>query len=130
MIMVELNTECQTSGSTIINLKGKCTLESTEIIEQLVKQELLAGKKILIFNCNELSFIDSTVIATFVKIFNSTKKDNISLIIYGLNASLQMIFEKSALDRYLTIISKTEFESGFLHNTYLNGFSDCDFFFS
>lgn len=61
-------------------------------------------------NLENVEAIDSSGISFLVKIAKSTRNDNIELILYGMNESLQRLFNVGGLDSFFTICTKAEFQ--------------------
>jgi len=53
--------------------------------------------------------IDSSGISFLVKISKSTRNENIELILYGMNESLQRLFSVGGLNSFFTICTTAEF---------------------
>lgn len=57
----------------------------------------------LVFACEELEFIDSTTLGTFVKILKKVKTDGFGLRLVGLQAKIKKLFVICSLDTIMEI---------------------------
>lgn len=60
-------------------------------------------KKNVVFDCAQLTFIDSTTIGTFVKIFKKLKADGNSLVLENVRPNVKKLFEICALNTLMEI---------------------------
>ncbi len=60
-------------------------------------------KKNVVFDCAQLTFIDSTTIGTFVKIFKKLKGDGNSLVLENVRPNVKKLFEICALNTLMEI---------------------------
>jgi anti-anti-sigma factor len=60
-------------------------------------------------NLENVEAIDSNGISFLVKISKATRNENIELILFGMNESLQRLFSVGGLDTFFTICTPAEF---------------------
>lgn len=61
-------------------------------------------------NLENVEAIDSSGISFLVKISKSAGNENIDLILFGMNESLQRLFSVGGLDSFFTICTSAEFQ--------------------
>jgi anti-anti-sigma factor len=62
-------------------------------------------------NLVNVEAIDSSGISFLVKVAKSARSENIELILYGMNESLQRLFSVGGLDSFFTICTSAEFQN-------------------
>lgn len=60
-------------------------------------------KKNVIFDCADLTFIDSTTLGTFVKIFKKLKSDGYNMVLERLRPNVKKLFEICALNTIMEL---------------------------
>ena len=60
-------------------------------------------KKNVVFDCAALSFIDSTTLGTFVKIYKKLKADGNTLVLENVRPNVKKLFEICALNTLMEI---------------------------
>lgn len=60
-------------------------------------------KKNLVFDCAALTFIDSTTLGTFVKIFKKLKAEGFAMVIEHLRPNVKKLFDICALNTVMEI---------------------------
>lgn len=79
-----------------------------------VWEQLKTRDGIIVFDCIDLDFIDSSAIGTLVKFLNDSRKMRIDMVIINVNSSIEKIFKTAKLHRLLNILTLKEFESKYL----------------
>ncbi len=85
------------------SLAGEIDSENSDELFEIVMGEYKKAPKDLVFECNRLSFIDSTTLGTFVKILNLVKADGHTLKLTALKPQLKKLFVICALDRVISL---------------------------
>lgn len=85
------------------SLSGEIDSENSDELFEIVMEEYRKSPKNVLFECNRLSFIDSTTLGTFVKILNLVRKDGHALRLTGLKPQLKKLFVICALDRIMEL---------------------------
>ena len=85
------------------SLAGEIDSENSDELFEIVMGEYKKAPKDLVFECNRLSFIDSTTLGTFVKILNLVKADGHTLKLTALKPQLKKLFVICALDTIMEI---------------------------
>lgn len=86
-----------------IALFGDIDLSNAEEFYQTVMDAYQAAPSDLEFNCDELNFIDSTTLGTFVKIQKSLQADGYKMHLRGLQPKIKKLFVICALDSVMDI---------------------------
>ena len=68
-----------------------------------VKTAYLHDKKDIEFDCTLLTFIDSTMLGTFVKLFKELKADGFKTELKNVQPRIRKLFEICSLDRLMVI---------------------------
>ncbi len=92
-------------GNTItISLKGKITFENTGEIREKMK-EILREENLshLIFNMEEVPFIDSSGLGLLVSIKNTLIRKDGTFTLLNLSDTVKKIMKQTGLDRYFGI---------------------------
>jgi len=109
---VEIN---QKGKVVIITLPKYFYIGNIIEVEQSWESILMKEPAVIGFDCEKLEFIDSSAIGTLVKFFNSSVKNNIEMYVFGLKNELIKIFDTTKINRVMSVINKSEFESRFLN---------------
>ena len=98
----------------ILHLAGSFTIDTIALAEEVWTKETGAGGSLIAAYCGELRSLDSSAIGFLVKFFKFVKERGIALVICDLNPLLYKLFVTARLDRYFTIMTRTEFETRYL----------------
>ncbi|MBQ8296041.1 MAG: STAS domain-containing protein [Clostridia bacterium] len=90
-------------GVLRIALFGDIDLGNAEEFYQAVMEGYKATPANLLFDCQELNFIDSTTLGTFVKILKTVKSDGHKMTLFNLQAKIKKLFLICALDNIMEI---------------------------
>lgn len=91
------------NGALEIALSGEIDLGNAENFYQAVMQAYKAAPQNVVFDCQNLRFIDSTTLGTFVKILKSLKTDGFTMKIVNLQAKIKKLFLICSLDSIMEI---------------------------
>ena len=86
-----------------IALKGEIDSSIAEEFYKVVCTAYEAAPATVVFACEELEFIDSTTLGTFVKILKKVKTDGFTLRLIGLQAKIKKLFVICSLDTIMEI---------------------------
>ena len=86
-----------------ISLSGDIDLGNAEAFYEAVMSAYTVNPCDIEFDCDELNFIDSTTLGTFVKILKTLKKDGRNMRLVGLQAKIKKLFLICSLDRIMEI---------------------------
>ena len=85
------------------SLSGEIDSATSEDFYAEVKAAYLHDKKDIEFDCSDLTFIDSTMLGTFVKLFKELKADGHNMVLCGVQARIRKLFEICSLDTIMEI---------------------------
>ena len=85
------------------SLSGEIDSATSEDFYAEVKAAYLHDKKDIEFDCTLLTFIDSTMLGTFVKLFKELKADGFSMVLKNVQARIKKLFEICSLDTIMEI---------------------------
>ncbi len=85
------------------SLSGEIDSENSDALFETVMEEYKRSPRDVLFECNRLTFIDSTTLGCFVKILNLVKADGHALRLSALNPQLKKLFTICALDRIMEL---------------------------
>ena len=85
------------------SLSGEIDSAISEDFYAEVKSAYLQDKKDIDFNCNALTFIDSTMLGTFVKLFKELKADGNKMVLKDVQPRIRKLFEICSLDTIMEI---------------------------
>ena len=87
----------------LIALSGEMDAATSEDFYQEVRAIYLNDKKDLCFDCKLLTFIDSTILGTFVKILKMIKSEGHNFKLVNVQPRIKKLFEICALDTIMEI---------------------------
>ena len=93
----------QTDGELQIALFGDIDLGNAEAFYGEVMQAYNEKPQNVAFDCEHLSFIDSTTLGTFVKILKAVKMDGYSMKLVNLQSKIKKLFVICSLDTVMEI---------------------------
>lgn len=92
-----------TDGKLVFSLSGEIDSATSEDFYAEVRAAYLNEKKDVQFDCAALTFIDSTMLGTFVKIFKELKADGYKSTLVNVQPRIRKLFEICALDTIMEI---------------------------
>jgi anti-sigma B factor antagonist len=90
-------------GAITIALSGEIDLGNAEAFYQTVMEAYKTEPQNVVFDCENLRFIDSTTLGTFVKILKGLKTDGFTMKIVNLQAKIKKLFLICSLDSIMEI---------------------------
>ena len=85
------------------SLSGEIDSATSENFYAQVRAAYLHDKKDVVFDCAALTFIDSTMLGTFVKILKEVKADGNNMRLVNVQPRIRKLFEICALDTIMEI---------------------------
>lgn len=101
--MEEVKITGYTDGTLQITLSGEIDLGNAEEFYAAVTDAYKAQKGNVVFDCENLNFIDSTTLGTFVKILKTLKTDGYSMKLTNLQAKIKKLFLICSLDSIMEL---------------------------
>lgn len=92
-----------TENKLHFSLSGEIDSATSEDFYAEVKTAYLHDKKDIEFDCTLLTFIDSTMLGTFVKLFKELKADGFKTELKNVHPRIRKLFEICSLDRLMVI---------------------------
>lgn len=90
-------------GKLKFSLSGEIDSATSEDFYAEVKAAYLNEKMDIAFDCAALTFIDSTMLGTFVKIYKELKADGFKTALFNVQPRIRKLFEICALDTIMEI---------------------------
>ena len=87
----------------IFSLSGEIDAATSEDFYAQVNAAYEHDKKDIIFDCAALTFIDSTTIGTFVKIYKKLKADGNKTVLENVRPNVKKLFEICSLNTLMEI---------------------------
>lgn len=94
-----------TEERLVFSLSGEIDAATSEDFYAQVTAAYGHDKKDVTFDCAALTFIDSTTLGTFVKIFKRLKADGHSMVLDRVRPNVKKLFDICALDTLMEIRS-------------------------
>jgi anti-sigma B factor antagonist len=101
----------EVDGVTVVALDGRIVLgEESNALREKVKRLVAEGKKKIVLNVNNITFIDSAGLGTLVSSHHTAKKEGASVRLCHLDNKFQQVLQ---ITKLLTVlyISNTEAEA-------------------
>ncbi len=92
-----------TENNLCFSLSGEIDSATSEDFYAQVYAAYCNDKKDVVFDCANLTFIDSTTLGTFVKLFKQIKGDGKRMVLKKLQPRILKLFEICALDTIMEI---------------------------
>lgn len=92
-----------TDPQLTFSLSGEIDSATSEDFYALVTAAYEHDKKPVVFDCAALTFIDSTTLGTFVKIFKKLRADGNSMVLDKVRPNVKKLFDICALDTLMEI---------------------------
>lgn len=102
-------TERDVNGITVVDIEGRIVLgEESNAFREKVKGLLAAGKRKIVLNMANVSYIDSAGLGTLVATFHSAKSQGATLKLANLGAKFREVLQVTKL---MTVFDTYENES-------------------
>ena len=85
------------------SLSGEIDSKNADEFYETVKSAYEANKTDLVFECERLTFIDSTTLGTFVKVLKHVRSDGHGMKLTAMQPRLKKLFVICALDKIMEI---------------------------
>ncbi len=91
------------TGKLVFDLSGEIDAATSDDFYNQVKCAYEHDRKDVVFRCARLTFIDSTTLGTFVKIFKELKADGYKMTIESLRPNIKKLFDICGLTDVMEI---------------------------
>ncbi|HLP90936.1 MAG TPA: STAS domain-containing protein [Nostocaceae cyanobacterium] len=93
-----------------ITLNGNLNASTLEEFRHNINQVLDGGAKIVLVDCQNVTFMDSSGLGALVLAFKSLKEVNIRMVLCSINEQVRILFELTSMDNVFEIFpSQAEF---------------------
>ncbi|MEQ8925083.1 MAG: STAS domain-containing protein [Fulvivirga sp.] len=100
----------QEGSYDLINIIGEVDASSSIELDNAMDEAVKSGHKSFLVDCSSLEYISSAGLGVFMSYIEEFKKNDITIVFYGLNEKVANVFEILGLDQLL-IIRKTKEEA-------------------
>jgi len=91
-------TDRETDGVTVVEIEGRIVLgEESNSFREKVKSLLAAGKKKIVLNLSNVSYIDSAGLGTLVATFHSARSQGATLKLANLGSKFKEVLQVTKL---------------------------------
>lgn len=102
----------------IITLNSNFNASTLEEFRHSIKQILNSHITIVLVDCQNVTFMDSSGLGALVLAFKSLKEANIKMVLCSINEQVRILFELTSMDDVFEIFpSQTEFNQVLLSTT-------------
>lgn len=91
------------TGGFVVDADGDIDMNSSPKMREELRKLVAQKPDTIVVNLKDVSYIDSSGLATLVECLQSTRKLASQLFLTGMNDGIRDIFELSGLDRVFTI---------------------------
>lgn len=105
--MVYITTEVD-DNMVIIKVKGEVDASSSINLDNAINEVKSKGYKKIIIDAEEMNYISSAGLGVFMSYIKDFEKENIALVIFGLDEKVFNVFKMLGLDQLLNIKSNVE----------------------
>ncbi len=98
-------------SATILRITGELFYEKLPELEKIWDEQVNKTTSTIAIDCQGLNYIDSPTIGMLVKFFNDATSKGKKLIFYGLNPTIQSLFDSARLERFFLITTKEKFDN-------------------
>jgi anti-sigma B factor antagonist len=92
----------------IASISGEINIDTSPELRKTFDQHTGQGIKKVIINCQNLTYIDSSGLATLIELLQRLKKENGELKICNLTDKVKSVFEVTKLDKLFDICPNQE----------------------
>lgn len=89
--------------SAVVDVAGEIDLHKSQAFQQGLLEVLQRGPKTLVVNLSDVGYMDSSGVASLVKLLSRTRKVGVKLALAGMNEKVRSIFEITRLDGVFTM---------------------------
>ncbi|HNP17382.1 MAG TPA: STAS domain-containing protein [Fulvivirga sp.] len=93
----------QENNYDLITIVGEVDASSSIELDTALSEALASGHKSFLVDCTSLEYISSAGLGVFMSYIEDIKKNNVKLVLYGLNEKVANVFEILGLDQLLSI---------------------------
>ncbi len=99
----------------VINLSEIVNTTSSQELQQYINQLLESGAKIILVDCQDVAFMDSSALGRLVLSFKTLRAANMRLVLCSINEQIRILFELTGMDKVFEIfLNQDEFNQSLL----------------
>lgn len=93
----------QEGNYDLITIIGEVDASSSIELDNAIAEAIQSGKKSFLVDCTSLEYISSAGLGVFMSYIEDFKKNDIHIVLFGMNEKVRNVFEILGLDQLLTI---------------------------
>jgi anti-sigma B factor antagonist len=101
--MFELNVECINDHTCIMAVKGEIDIYSAPVFKENLSNAVGEGKRDIILECIDLSYIDSMGLGVLVGALKRVRESEHNIVIRNPRATIRKLFKITGLDKVFII---------------------------
>ena len=107
---VKLSTR-QVGDVSVVDVSGRITLgEGSSALRDALREMVTKGQKKILLNLGEVSYIDSSGIATLIEVLKDSQRLNKEFVLFGLSPAVEHVFRLTHVIRIFHVF-QTEQEA-------------------
>jgi anti-anti-sigma factor len=92
----------------VIALSESFNAITSQGFQEIIKEAIRSGIKIVLLDCQGVTFMDSSGLGTLVLAFKTLQEADRKMFICSINEQVRMLFELTGMDSIFTIIPSQE----------------------
>lgn len=92
----------------LITIVGEVDASSSIELDNAIAEAIKSGHKAFLVDCTSLEYISSAGLGVFMSYIEDFKKNDIHIVLFGMNEKVRNVFEILGLDQLLTIRGEKE----------------------
>ena len=92
----------------VISISGSFNANNSQSFRQSITELMDTGMSILLIDCHNVTFMDSSGLGTLVLTFKALQESGIKMVICSINEQVRMLFELTGMDSKFTIVPSQE----------------------
>ncbi|MTI39810.1 STAS domain-containing protein [Fulvivirga lutimaris] len=98
----------QEGNYDLITIVGEVDASSSIELDNAIAEAIQSGNKAFLVDCSSLEYISSAGLGVFMSYIEDFKKNDIHIVLFGMNEKVRNVFEILGLDQLLTIRGEKE----------------------
>ncbi len=99
----------------IVFLSGVLSYDSIKEFDDITEEQVRKKPELLALNCSDLDHVDSYGLHHLFELTKKASKEDVKIIAFGLNPSVNDIMEVTNLNTIIMVISEEDFKKNYLH---------------
>jgi anti-sigma B factor antagonist len=101
----------------VVKLSGIINAGQSQELRTSITELLESGAKIVLVDCQDVTFMDSSALGALVLAFKTLRAANTKLVLCSINTEVKILFELTSMDQVFEIYeSQEEFNQAMLLN--------------